>query len=157
MNKNVFRIPYVIYFIQSSLNLIITFMMLLAPILVLILIILFNKSWGIFSPIIMYFFYIILGTIGLLIISLFFIGRSPDRLESYRNFKESFYRDYVIKNVPCPKCHGKLISFKKLNPMALFFCEYSYQCGSCNNKFVPVETKGERSLRTLWTLKKKRS
>jgi len=60
-------------------------------------------------------------------------------------------RQWILKNVKCPKCGGKLISPEKYKIYHRFF-HYLYICSSCKQRF---EIEKYKKLKRTWILKEK--
>ena len=147
-----FKIPFAVYFIQSLLNFLITLILPLIPFIILVLIVYFFRNM--LNTIIISFSGVIACIISLTILLKFYIGFEPVKSEFYRNFREVFYRKFVVNKLRCPNCQGKFIGSGRLKPMAQLFCEYSYFCGSCKNEYVPKVVNDNKGVRTLWKLAK---
>lgn len=155
MEKATFHIPYKVYFIQSSLNLLIT-MFLLFSFLWIYLIYLFYFSNG-FSYYVTSIFGIIVVIVTLIIFIKFFVftGMDPIKWDFYRNFKESLYRKYILENLRCPNCDSKFEGYTKLKEYGWQLGDFSFRCSNCKNEYVPAVVWNHKGIRTLWYLKRK--
>jgi len=104
----------------------------------LILLVYIGMMWVLFSPFVP-FLYGSKEMIGWLWV---------ERLQNYP------VRQWILKNVKCPKCGGQLISSKRLFKVASQFSHYFYICGSCGKKF---EIEKYKKLKRTWILKEKES
>jgi len=147
-----FKIPFLVYFIQSSLDFIISFLLPTLPLFIFILIIFFFRFK--INIIILYIVGIVTVIVSLYILLKYYYGLNPTKMKFYRDFREYFYRKFVIDRLRCPDCQGKFEGYKKLKPMAQLFCEYSYLCESCKNEYIPKPVNDGKGLRTLWRLTK---
>ena len=78
----------------------------------------------------------------------------PIGWDFYRNFREKFYREYILENVRCPNCGSKFEGCTKLKEYSWQLTDFSFRCSNCKNEYVPAVVWDHKGIRTLWYLKK---
>jgi len=159
---NIIKLPLKVFIFQEIINALIPIFIVISPLWILVLIIHFFKS-----TIQSILNYVILATI-LLDVLIFILTFKPffepytytrmwyePQTKWYGDLKSYFIRKWILNNVRCPKCDGKLSTSGALYKNAEDFMDYWFRCNLCKRRFkiYPMEN---QNLYILKEIQKKR-
>jgi len=130
-NNNIIIPNYLIFFQSFFMYIFLTLFIIFFPLLlVIILNSLIKLNPSIFTSLfIITFFYMII--IGILFQPTY--KTLPKKLHKFQN---NLVRNWILRNVNCPVCNGKINYEEKKYLDPISFEDYIYKCRNCNMKFI---------------------